>query len=55
MHYFAMVLKRVGSSDFGIITMSHTTNEQEHIDQMENYRKYYNNHQEYFLREFCEV
>lgn len=54
MKYFSIVFKRLGS-DFAIITMSSTRNHQEHIDQLEAYRKYYPNHQEYFIREHLEV
>lgn len=55
MKYFSLVFRRIGDNDFIIIGMSSTTNEQEHIDQMEAYRKYYSNNQEYFLREHMEV
>ena len=55
MHYYVLVFKRVGLTDFAMITINHTTDEQEHIDGLESLREYYSNHQEYFIREFKEV
>lgn len=52
--YFVIVFMKRGKDDFSIITMSSTTDEQEHIDQVAGYKKYYGDDNGYFVREHKE-